>query len=149
MSRPEDSIHHGHWSKYIDPTSQQYLAVLGFTWDKLECMIIMSNNNVVLKFMKCLSVVFDCLCGLVVRVPGYRSGCPTFDSRRYQIFWEVVCLERDPLSLECNWGGTCSGSGSRKSRLTAVGFCCADHVTPYIRKSLRQLRRQAAVARSV
>jgi hypothetical protein len=25
-----------------------------------------------------------------------RSG---FDSRRYQIFWEVVCLERGPLSL--------------------------------------------------
>jgi hypothetical protein len=22
-----------------------------------------------------------------------------FDSRRYQIFWEVVCLERGPLSL--------------------------------------------------
>jgi hypothetical protein len=43
----------------------------------------------------------DRLCGLVVRVPGYwlqiqRSG---FDSRRYQIFWEVVGLERDPLSL--------------------------------------------------
>jgi hypothetical protein len=32
----------------------------------------------------------------VVRVPGYRSG---FDSRRYQIFLEVVGLERGPLSL--------------------------------------------------
>jgi hypothetical protein len=32
----------------------------------------------------------DRLCGLVVRVP---------DSRRYQIFWEVVGLERGPLSL--------------------------------------------------
>jgi hypothetical protein len=36
------------------------------------------------------------LCGLVVRVPGYISG---FDSRPYQIFWEVVGLERGPLSL--------------------------------------------------
>jgi hypothetical protein len=39
------------------------------------------------------------LCGLVVRGPG-------FDSRHYQIFWEVVCLER--------WGATwkeSSGSG--------------------------------------
>jgi hypothetical protein len=26
------------------------------------------------------------LCGLVVRVPGYRSRDPEFDSRRYQIF---------------------------------------------------------------
>jgi hypothetical protein len=36
----------------------------------------------------------DRLCGLVVRVHGYRSRGPGFDSRRYQIFWEVVSLER-------------------------------------------------------
>jgi hypothetical protein len=42
---------------------------------------------------------FDRLCGLVVRVPGYRSRWHGFDSRRYQIFWEVVGLERGPLSL--------------------------------------------------
>jgi hypothetical protein len=35
----------------------------------------------------------------VVRVPGYRSRGPGFDSRRNQIFWEVVGLERSPLSL--------------------------------------------------
>jgi hypothetical protein len=35
----------------------------------------------------------------VVRVPGYRSRGPGFDSRPYQIFWEVVGLERGPLSL--------------------------------------------------
>jgi hypothetical protein len=39
------------------------------------------------------------LCGLVVRVPGYRSRGPGFDSRRCQIFWDVVGLERGPLSL--------------------------------------------------
>jgi hypothetical protein len=40
----------------------------------------------------------DHLCGLMDRVYGYihRSG---FDSRRYQIFWVVVGLERGPLSL--------------------------------------------------
>jgi hypothetical protein len=41
----------------------------------------------------------DLLCGLVVRVLGYRSVGPGFDFRRYQIFWEVVGLERGPLSL--------------------------------------------------
>jgi hypothetical protein len=38
-------------------------------------------------------------CGLVVRLTGYRSGGPAFDSGRYQIFREVVGLERGPLSL--------------------------------------------------
>ena len=37
--------------------------------------------------------------GLVVRVSGYRYWGPGFDSRRYQIFWVVVGLERGPLSL--------------------------------------------------
>jgi hypothetical protein len=41
----------------------------------------------------------DRLCDLVVRVPGYRSRDPGFVSRRYQILWELVSLERGPLSL--------------------------------------------------
>jgi hypothetical protein len=41
----------------------------------------------------------DRLCGLVVRVPGYKSRGPGFDSRHYQIFREVEGLERGPLSL--------------------------------------------------
>jgi hypothetical protein len=57
----------------------------------------------------------DRLCGLVVRVPGYRSRGPGFDSGRYQIFWEVVDLERGPLSLvnttEELLGWKSSGSG--------------------------------------
>jgi hypothetical protein len=40
-------------------------------------------------------------------------------------------------------------SGSRKQRLTAVEIRCADHSTPSIHKSWDQIRRQAAVARSV
>jgi hypothetical protein len=44
-------------------------------------------------------ISFDRLCGLVVRVPGYRSRGPGFDSRSYQIFWEIVGVERGPLSL--------------------------------------------------
>jgi hypothetical protein len=38
-------------------------------------------------------------CGLLVRVPGYRSRGLRFDSLCYQIFWEVVGLEQGPLSL--------------------------------------------------
>jgi hypothetical protein len=41
----------------------------------------------------------DRLCGLVVRVSGYRSGGPGFDSRPYQILWVVGGLEQGPLSL--------------------------------------------------
>jgi hypothetical protein len=46
---------------------------------------------------------------------GSRSRGPGFDSRRYQIFWEVVGLERVPLSLvsktEELLGRKSSGSG--------------------------------------
>ena len=79
-------------------------------------------------------LLHDCLFGLVVRVSGYRYRGPGFDPRRCQIFWVVVGLERGPLSLVrsieelLEW--KCSGSRSRKQRLTAVGTRCADHVTP-------------------
>jgi hypothetical protein len=92
------------------------------------------------------------LCGLAVRVPGYRSRGPGFDSRRYQIFWEVVGLERDPLSLVSiteellEWKS--SGSGSRKPRLTAVGIRCADHATPLCPQKLA-LTSPAGCGRSV
>jgi hypothetical protein len=45
-----------------------------------------------------LIIPIDCLCGLVIRVPGYRPRGPGFDSWRYQIFGEVVSLEQGPLS---------------------------------------------------
>jgi hypothetical protein len=83
-------------------------------------------------------ITLDRLCGLVVRVPGYRSRGPRFDSRRYHIFWEIVDLERGPLSLVriieeiLEWKS--SGSGL-KPKLTAVGIRCADHATPSIRYS--------------
>jgi hypothetical protein len=65
----------------------------------------------------------------------------------------AVGLERAPLSLVSiteellEWKS--SGSGSRKSRFTAVGIRCIDHATPSIRKSWHQLRRHAAVVRWV
>jgi hypothetical protein len=44
-------------------------------------------------------IVIVLLRGLVVRVPGYRSRGLELDSRRYQIFREVMDLKRGPLSL--------------------------------------------------
>jgi hypothetical protein len=32
------------------------------------------------------AIAIDRLCGLVVRVPGYRTRGPGFDFQRYQIF---------------------------------------------------------------
>ena len=75
-------------------------------------------------------VRIDRLCGLVVRVSGYRYRGPGFDPRRYRIFWVAVGLERGPLSLVSWVNEKSSGSRSRKQRLTAVGTRCADHVTP-------------------
>jgi hypothetical protein len=63
---------------------------------------------------------WDLLCGLVVRVPGYRSRSTGFDSRSYQILWEVEGLERRPLSLMSTIeellgrNSSCSGRESRE-----------------------------------
>jgi hypothetical protein len=45
------------------------------------------------------AVIDDCLCGLVVIVPGYRTRDPGLDSWHYWIFGEVVGLEGGPLNL--------------------------------------------------
>jgi hypothetical protein len=45
-----------------------------------------------------LSITEFRLCGLVVRVPGYRYRGLRFQSRGYQIFREVVGLERGPFN---------------------------------------------------
>jgi hypothetical protein len=76
------------------------------------------------------------LCGLVVRVPGYRSRGPGFDSRRYQIFWEVVGLERGPLmsTNEELLGRNSSGYGL-ENRVYGRGDPLRWHTTPSICKS--------------
>jgi hypothetical protein len=57
----------------------------------------------------------DSLCGLVVRLPGCRPRGPELNSRRCQIFWVAVGLERGPLNpCKDKWGATwkkTSGSG--------------------------------------
>jgi hypothetical protein len=62
---------------------------------------------------------------LVIRVSGYRSRGPGFDSRRCQIYWEVVGLERGTEPREDNWGATwkdSSGSGLENRNLRPWGF---------------------------
>jgi hypothetical protein len=70
--------------------------------------------------------VKDSFYGLVVRVSGYKIQRSGFDFRRYQIFLEVVGLERGPLSLESTieelLGRTSSDSGrSRKPKIRPDG----------------------------
>ena len=54
------------------------------------------NKSILLTYVR---YTRDRLCGLVVGVSDYRYRGLGFYSRRYQIFWVVVGLERGPLSL--------------------------------------------------
>jgi hypothetical protein len=93
---------------------------------------------------------WDRLCGLVVRVLGYRSGGP--GSIPGTTRKKVVCLERGTLSLVSTTEDLLDRKVAApvyKTENTAVGIHHADHVAPSIRKSWQSLRRQAAVAQSV
>jgi len=50
-------------------------------------IILLSNPNITVYYIIAVWNNSDRLCGLVVRVSGYRYRGPGFDSRRYQIFW--------------------------------------------------------------
>jgi hypothetical protein len=82
-----------------------------------------------------------------LRLPLWSSGQSSclqiqssgFDSRRYQVFWETVCLERGPLSLTSTTEellerkSSDSGLESREYGRRSIRH--ADHVTLYICKS--------------
>jgi hypothetical protein len=101
------------------------------TLPRVQCIYIYIYIYIYMCYMK------DSLCGLVVRVPGYRSGGPEFDSRHY--IKKVVGLERGSLSLvsatEELLGSNSSGSGLER-REYSLGIRHADHVAPSIRKKL-------------
>jgi hypothetical protein len=71
----------------------------------------------------------------MLRIPGYRSRGFGLNSRRYEIFWKFLSLERGSLSLM----STIEELLERKSSGSA------DHPTPSIHKNWNWLRRQAAV----
>jgi hypothetical protein len=58
-----------------------------------------TTQSLFIQYFNIVLEVGDRLCGLVVTVPGYSSGGPEFDSRRYHILCVAVGLERYPLSL--------------------------------------------------
>jgi hypothetical protein len=62
-----------------------------------------------------LSSIYDRLCGLVLRDPGYRSRDPGIDSWRYQIFGEVLGLEWGPFSLVSTTEGLLGRNSSSSS----------------------------------
>jgi hypothetical protein len=60
---------------------------------KKQLLSIEVNGTYIYHYFKSWSPLWSSI------VPGYRSRGPGFYSQRYQIFWEVVGLERGPLSL--------------------------------------------------
>jgi hypothetical protein len=74
-----------------------------------------------------------------------------FDSWHYQIFWELVGLDRGPLSLVNTTEELLERKSSRSSvenREYSLGIRHADHVSPSIRKKL-QLSAPTSGGRSV
>jgi hypothetical protein len=72
------------------PISPEYQTISQFYFELCESKgLILSSDEI-----KVLYFIFDRLCGLVPQIQR-----PGFDSRRYQIFWEVVGPERGTLSL--------------------------------------------------
>jgi hypothetical protein len=97
--------------------------------DRYTCVLMSSTNDKPKIFIslkranKSQNWNTDGLCGLVVRLPGWRPRGPGLDYRRYQIFWVAVGLEWGPLSpcedkLGATWKKS-SGSGL-ENRLTTV-----------------------------
>jgi hypothetical protein len=103
-----------------------------------------------IQIVKLLNNCSDRVCGLVVRVLGYRSGGP--GSIPGTTIKKVVGLEQGPLSLVSSTEELRDRKVAGpvyKTENTTVGIRHADHVAPSISKSWQSLRRQAAVARSV
>jgi hypothetical protein len=119
---------------YTDNTFQSALQFRSQDWLKMK---VNSPHNHKSAVRNIYLRILTRLRGLVVRVPGYRSGSPGFDSRHYK--GKVVGLERGPLNLvsttEELLERNSSGSG-----LENRDYCCrnrhADHVAPSIRKKV-------------
>ena len=68
------------FQKQLFRTDFQYTTPLKYI------IIIIIIIIMVMMMMMIITIIFERLCGLVVRVSGYRYRGLGFDSRRYQIF---------------------------------------------------------------
>jgi hypothetical protein len=91
-----------------------------------------------LPYLKSHYGFFDRLCGLMIGVPGHRSRGSGLDFRHYQIFWEVVGLERGLLSLvstiEELLGRNTNGSGFENREYGRRDPLCWPRNTLYAQK---------------
>jgi hypothetical protein len=94
------------WDVTVRLEHHRYCAMSVMCWSK--CYQAVLNILPVWQFMWSSIIIFHLFCVLKERKwPLWSSGQsswlqiqrPGFDSRRYQILWEVVGLERGPLSL--------------------------------------------------
>ena len=72
-----DYVEHG---RGVCRSAVKIMVHLQVTLNALEFFAVRANINFT------TTLPYDRLCGLVVRVSGYRYRGPGFDSRRYQIF---------------------------------------------------------------
>jgi hypothetical protein len=107
-------------------------------WSVADALVLLSLLDLVSWTVQNGYVSIKHLCGLVVIVPRYRSKGPGFDSQRYQSFWEVVGLERGPLSLlstiEKLLGTKSSGSGLESLYYGHGDPLCWQRDTHYLQK---------------
>jgi uncharacterized protein YacL len=70
---------------FVNTCSFIYLFLIPFILLIHQLICLSIHNRIFTHFISVI-VICDRLCGLVVRVSGYRYRGPRFDSRRYQIF---------------------------------------------------------------
>jgi hypothetical protein len=66
----------------------------------------------------------------VIRVPGYKSRGPGFDSRRYQIFWVWNVVHSASWVQLRSYLEEKEATLVQKTEITIVGICRADQATP-------------------
>jgi hypothetical protein len=108
------------------------------TFNSFSFLVSDLKSKITLTVLYILTLIFDCLCGLVVRVPGYGSrglgwmpGATRFSDKwwiwngAYSVLWVQL---RSYLKEKV-------GVPVQKTENTAVGIRHAHHVAPFIRKS--------------
>jgi hypothetical protein len=119
------------WRNMSDKSLQQRINIkfcvrIGKNTSKPLALLTLAYDEYAMKKSNVLNGIGKSRTACVVRVPCYRSGGPEFDSRRYQIFWELVDLERGLLSLVSTTdellGKKSSGSSLENRKYCRRGF---------------------------